>query len=342
MAKLRKTLLSLFVLAAVPVLGSCMLLPQEEEALQPPLRAPDRIEYRTVEVTRGTVVNEVRGTGTIEARVAANVSFSETSGRLKALYVYSGNDVEEGDLLAELHNDDLLAALQRQELFYRLAEIDHERIRRSPDATRLDREASQIRLELSELDLERAREAVEKTRLYAPMSGRIVYRAPARNDDFINAFATVFSISDITDIVLRVSGELAGNATVGSDVYVIMDDVRYNGTIVQAPSLNPGDAADRTIAVIDSPTLEIDPRRLGGTLSVVFERGRAENVIVIDRSLIRTREGRSYVLVLTDGIPMERTVILGVWNNSFAEIVEGLQEGELLVEWPCFHWLSGK
>jgi hypothetical protein len=164
------------------------------------------------------------------------------------------------------------------------------------------------------------------------MSGRIVYRTPARNDDYINAFTTLFSISDISQIVIRVSGELAANTTVGSEVYMIMDDVRYEGTIVQAPSLNPADAEDRTIAVVDSPTLEIDPRRLGGFINIIFERGRAEDAIVIDRSLIRAREGRSYVLVLTDGIPMERTVVIGVTSNSFAEIVEGLEEGELLVQ----------
>jgi hypothetical protein len=47
---------------------------------------------------------------------------------------------------------------------------------------------------------------------------------------------------------------------------------------------------------------------------------------------VRIRAGRTYVLALVDGVPMERDVVIGISNNSFAEIIEGLYEGELLIQ----------
>ena len=332
MVKLKTALVSAINLLLIVILGGCFLLPEEEQALAPPLRAPDRIEFRTVEVTRGDIVDELRANGTIETRVSATVSFNSNSGRLKRLYSSSGRDVEEGELLAELENDELLRALERQEMYHRLAEIDFERTRRIPGMTRLDREAAEIYLALSAIDLEKAQTAVDNTQLYSPMAGRIVYSSPYRMGDFIDAYTTIFHIADVSDLVIRVSGDFASSIPLGATVYVIDDAKKHEGTIIQVPSLNPSDAGDRSIAAIDAPTIELGPRKLGTTLSIVYERGRAENVIVIERSYIKQIEGRSYVLILVDGVPIERTVVLGITNNSYAEIVDGLEEGDLLLQ----------
>jgi len=330
MIKLKRIISTLIVLMFALALSSCLLLPNEDEVLQPPLRAPDRIDYRTVEVTRGSIVDEIRGFGTVVTKVGATVSFRETTGRLKALHTSSGQDVEEGDLLAELHNDDLVEALSRQELYTRLAEIDYELVRRT--LWGLQREAAEIRLSLAKMDLERAREAVEKTFVYAPVSGRIVYTTFMRNDDYIDAFTPLFNIADLSQLTLRISDDLATRVPVGATVSTIIDNVTHYGTVVQVPSMNPGDAIDRNIAVVDSPTLTIEQGRLGRTFAVIYERARADDVIVIDRTLVRTNVGRTYVIVLVDNIPVERNVILGITNNSQAEIIEGLHEGELVVQ----------
>jgi len=330
MKKLQKSLLLSIVLIITLALSSCFLLPNEDEVLQPPLRAPDRIDYRTVEVTRGTITDEVRGTGTVVTKVGATVSFRDVTGRLKALHASSGQDVEEGDLLAELHNDDLVEALNRQEKYTRLAEIDYELIRRT--LWGLQREAAEIRLSLAQMDLERAREAVEKTLVYAPTSGRIVYTTFLKIDEYIDSFVPIYNIADLTQLSLRISDDLANRVPLGATVSTTMDNVTHYGTVVQVPSMNPGDSADRNIAVIDSPTLTIEQARLGRSFPVIYERARAEDVIVIDRTLVRTNVGRTYVIVLVDNIPVERNVILGITNHSQAEILEGLREGELVVQ----------
>jgi len=328
--KLRDIVLTSLFLVLVLTFGGCAFFPAEDEVLQPPLRAPDGIEYKTVEVTRGTIVDEIRGFGTVETKVGSTVSFQNTTGHLKALHASSGHDVEEGELLAELHNDHLLEALERQVLYTRLAEIEYEKIRRT--LWGLDREAAEIRMSLARMDLEKAQEAVEKTRVYAPTSGRIVYAAFIRTDDYVPSFLTLYSIADLTQLNLRIGDDLAGKVPIGATVSInVNNNETHYGTVVQVPSMNPTDAFDRNIAIVDSPTLEIEQINLGRSFPIIYERARADDVIVIDRQLIRLNAGQTYVIVLADNIPMERSVVVGISTNSHAEIIDGLREGELLV-----------
>jgi len=325
---IKKVIPSFSGLALIISLTGCFLLPQEDEILQPPLRAPDRIEYSTVEVTRGNLSDEVRGFGVVEARTATSVSFG-IAGRLGKLHFISGSDVEEGDLLAELVNDDLVEALQRQEIYTRLDEIVFEQSRRG--ATRLNREAAQLRFDLSKLDLEKAQEAVEKTRLYAPMSGRIVYTTNTRIDDFVSVYQSIYTIADTANLNLRVTDSFASQIPLGVTVNFIFNDVVHSGTVVQVPSLNPNDADDKNVTVIECDTLDIEDMPLGTSFTIFFSRASVENAIVVDRSLIRSDGGRSYVIMLDNGTPVERNVTLGIVTGSFAEILDGLQEGEFIV-----------
>jgi len=311
------------------MLSGCFLLPQEDEYLQPPLRAPDRIEYVTFEVTRGNISDDVRGYGTVDPRSGTIISFGAISGRLKALHFHSGQNVEEGDLLAELQNDDLLEALQRQEIYTRLAEIDFERYR---GYTRLDREAAQLRLDLSYLDLEKAREAVEKTRVYAPMSGNISYRVNLKIDEYIEPFLPIYTIADVSNLILRMSDDTASRVPLGAEVSFLMDSEVYYGTVVQIPSLNPGDARDKNITVIESDSLDPERIRIGARFTMVYTRASSENAIVIQNSLIRQEGNRSYVILLENNVPVERSIVIGLSTVTHSEIIEGLQEGEIIIQ----------
>jgi len=312
------------------LLSGCLFLPSEDEVLQPPLRAPDRIEYRLIEVTRGDLAEEVRGFGTVVTRIGATVTFGNTTGRLKALHATNGQDVTEGDLLAELHNDDLLEHLERQEKYTRLAEIEYEKIRRT--LWGLDREAAEIRLALAHMDLERAQEAVERTMVYAPMSGRIVFTTSIRINDYVNAFVPLYNIADINELSLVLSDEFAVSVPLGATVSMNLDNTTHYGTVVQVPSMNPIDAHDRNIAIVDFQTIEFDQNRLGSNIMIVYERARVDDAIIVERSMVRFNAGRAYVLVLEDNIPMERDVTIGLSTISQVEILEGISVGEMLVQ----------
>ncbi len=108
------------------------------------------IPVREHVVTRGEIVAEVMGTGTLEARRQAVIS-PEISGRIVAVHVDQGDRVEEGQELFQLDDEDLrrqvevsesnlaaaLAGVERQAAERRRAEavldqarIDYRRVER--------------------------------------------------------------------------------------------------------------------------------------------------------------------------------------------------------------------
>lgn len=63
-------------------------------------------------VTRGDVLSEVSVTGKVKSKENINLAF-ENNGRIKKIYVKSGDKVRKGDMLTGLKNDDLYAKLQQ-------------------------------------------------------------------------------------------------------------------------------------------------------------------------------------------------------------------------------------
>lgn len=139
--------LSLLV-AATTVLTSCFLVPQEEELLAPPLVEPPEVDYRTEPVQRGTITESVRVFGYFIAAQFEDLAFEERSGRLAEVHVRVGDTVQAGQLIAELHVEDISTQIRQAEIAIRRAELRLEI--READAER--------QLETAQLDLALSRE----------------------------------------------------------------------------------------------------------------------------------------------------------------------------------------
>ena len=111
------------------------------------------MQVKAVLVARGTVVNEVRGTGTLEARFRSTIS-SEISGRLVEVLVDQNDRVTTGQVLARLDAGDL-----RQQVDIALAEL--ETARAGVARAGADDERAKAVLANAESDNERNRQLIE-------------------------------------------------------------------------------------------------------------------------------------------------------------------------------------
>lgn len=62
-----------------------------------------------------------------------------------------------------------------------------------------------------------------------------------------------------------------------------------------------------------------------------IDAGKAENVLIVPVEAIFEENGEQMVEVLEDGIPKLVKVTLGLMNDRFAEVLEGLTEGQLVI-----------
>jgi RND family efflux transporter MFP subunit len=106
------------------------------------------------QVTRGTVVDEVMGTGTLEARVAATIS-PKISGRLEALFADQGDTVSAGDELVRLDDSEL----QQQ---VAIAQANVEAAKAAVERLKADKERANVVLTQAEKNFKRTEQLAQR------------------------------------------------------------------------------------------------------------------------------------------------------------------------------------
>ncbi|MEA4824500.1 MAG: biotin/lipoyl-binding protein [Clostridiaceae bacterium] len=153
----RATALSVAVILFVTLFSGCYFLPKEEEILEPPLKVPEAVSYKTYTVQKGTIERYISGTGKFESTDTEILYYQTTSGRLKEIYVKSGDEVKSGDLIVELDTGDLEYTIYKQEKAVRQAELSLSLATKnaSPDPIAVER--AQINYDLAARELQKNR-----------------------------------------------------------------------------------------------------------------------------------------------------------------------------------------
>jgi len=128
-----------------------------QEPTPTPIPPPPVPEQPTYVVKRGDVQDSLTFSGRVSPAIEEELFF-ETSGRVKAVYVERGDPVEEGQLLAELDNDDLLRQLDQANIELDTATLNYEGAKASKE---YQIERAKLNLELSKLQQEKLREAAQ-------------------------------------------------------------------------------------------------------------------------------------------------------------------------------------
>jgi multidrug resistance efflux pump len=135
------------LLALVTILTACQGLfgrPIEEEAPTPtPIPTPIVPEKPTYVVQRGNITKQLEFTGRISAVEEMELYF-KTGGYVKRVLVKRGDQVQAGDLLAELEIDDLLKQMAQGEVTLNSAQLRLDEAEKS-----LERQIAQAQLDLT-------------------------------------------------------------------------------------------------------------------------------------------------------------------------------------------------
>ncbi len=329
-----------FTLAAVLIaalsaglMSGCTLLPQEEEELAPPLMQPATIEYRTSPVERGTLIQQSRMTGTFAPEVQEALSFERQGGRLKEVHVRMGAFVEEGQLIMELDSGPLETQIRLQEIELEKVELNLEQLKENR-ADRYSIRRAELDLEQQEIRLASMNEELEATRITAPFDGEVTYLPSISIGDYINAHQIVARVADLSKLILVTTSDQAGDLPIGADVMVEISNEEYTGEVVANPStlFNDPDERLQRAAIIRVPDeLMPDDIGLGTSARITYISEMREDVLVLPRNRLNLMSGRRYVNVLEDGIRVEKDVEVGLMTDTEAEIVTGLEEGDLII-----------
>jgi len=220
-------------------------------------RKSNTYEYETVKVTRGSIVNEVTATGTLEA-ITSVVVGTQVSGIVEKLYVDFNSPVKKGQVLAELDKTALKSSVQQSlaSLDNAKAEMDYQasNYKRSKalweknliaeadyDQAKYNYDRSVATLKNSQAQYDKALVQLGYATIYSPIDGVVMNRAVDEGQTVAASFNTpeIFTIAqDLTQMQVEadINESDIGIVRVGQRVEFDVDAYageKFSGTVEQ-------------------------------------------------------------------------------------------------------------
>ncbi|MCU6797950.1 efflux RND transporter periplasmic adaptor subunit [Paenibacillus sp. WQ 127069] len=324
------------VMTCIP---GCSLLPQEEEALKPPLVKPVKENFELYEVKKGTIKKQINGVGTFAADKMQYLFYPESGGRLADINVNLGSVVNKGDVVAQLDKGEIEGKILQQELVVEKARLALEQAK---DEKRGDAIAIRIKLldmQKEEIQLDLYRKQLSKTKLISDVSGIVTFLDPIRQGDPVVAYKAILTVSDPKSVRLVYettnTNDLVG-VQIGMPAEVKVKGGVYPGIVSQIPATAPQSDV-KAIADKNAKTIVItaqglpDTIEIGNSADITIVTENREDVMIIPKIGLRSYMGRDYVQVLEGESRKELDVEKGIVSSTEVEIRKGIKEGQKVI-----------
>lgn len=185
----------------------------------------------------------------------------------------------------------------------------------------------------AEVNVKMTQIALEKTTIHAPFSG-IITDIKVSLGENITVGRDLFTLVNISRIRVdaRVLESEIGKMKVGREVDLNFS--AYPGKVFKgkvsaiSPVVNPEDKTCKVFVDVDNPKEEIKP---GMHAEVEIAAEIHKNRLLVPQDALLTRSGRKLLFVVEGGLAKWRYIEVGLENENFAEVLDGVEEGEQVI-----------
>ena len=301
------------------------------------------MNVRTELAARRDLVQNIRTVGSLEYDQQRMVTVTtKYAGWVEKVYVnYIGEPVKKGEPLFEIYSPELVQTeqelLSAVQFARRMANAPEDSRRRAQDLV----EATRLRLGYWDIsadqiaELERTGEVFRTLTVTAPASGLIMKRMDGLEGMAVQPGMQTFHIANLSSLWLSVDvfeDQLAWirEGTPADVVLSYFPGETFSGTVrYLEPALSE---ATRTLKVkIEVPNYQ-GRLRAGMFATVVFEPMAVEGTVTVPSlAVLRTGERNLVVVAQGKGRFAPREVVLGLELQGYAQVLEGVEEGERVV-----------
>jgi multidrug efflux pump subunit AcrA (membrane-fusion protein) len=188
------------------------------------------------------------------------------------------------------------------------------------------------------LEVERIQSQINAGQLYAAFAGR-VSEIGARPGDSVEAYKAVVTVIDDSELELLVEGVTSQDANrigLGQQVAITFSRApgqTYEGVVTKLPTAATSSAAtinpDRAYHIdFDVPDVALE---VGDLAQVIVTLKRVDDALWLPPQAVRAFEGRRFVVVKDGDRQRRQDVRVGIVSLERVEILEGLNEGDIVV-----------
>lgn len=354
-----------YMFCAALILALTGLTGCQKEEVVPKLLEPVGVEMDTAVAQIGDMYSMSLYNGEIVPYVE-EVQFA-VDGQLKEFKVAAGDTVEAGQVLAKLDDEELWEDIEKLEAeiediltmgtfsdrsMVADIEIAKEQLEVLQERKAGDEsiKAQELEIQLLELELEEEQELrslevsrlnkqvqelrneLVNTELTAPLSGKVVYVSQAAAGDHIKSDTTVICIADETR--LTISSEYIAPSVIKSAYKITAQILDTDYEVTYEPLSDSeyvtlvlsGESVNSKFSLTDE-NAEIE---CGQYVSVKIWNVYKENVLTVPANALHRDEKGRYVYKIVDGQRVRCNVEVGIVNNIEAEILDGIQEGDVV------------
>lgn len=306
----------------------------KENAKKGDEQKPVAVPVEVASVSRRTMSASYNATASLQAASEAQV-VSMTSGVLLKLLAEEGDRVDAGQVLARLDPDRKGLALAQAEAQLRKLESEYKRSSELFERQLVSADAhGKIRsdLEVQRAAVSIARLELDYTQIKAPIAGVIAQRM-VKVGNLIQPSTPMFTIVDNSrlEAVLNVPEREFATMRAGLPVSMQVDALpgrSFSGLIDRvSPVIDAGSGTFRVTARFDGKQA-LQPGMFG-RVDVVYDR--RENALVVPRAALIEGEGGASVFVVREGKAVRVPIQVGYLEGDFAEVRDGLTEGDGVV-----------
>jgi RND family efflux transporter MFP subunit len=285
-------------------------------------------------VARRDISAYIETNGILEAENEVDV-VSRMTGPVVALNAEEGMLVPRGRLLARIDDQDVRSNVEIARVALDEARLNYERSKKLHEGRLIspeEYEQASNRFETAQAQYENNRILLGYTEIVAPFSGRIVTRYIDLAEQ-VSPGTPLFRISDFDPLLcpIQVPERELPRLALGQSAYLTVE--AWPGERFQAKVLRISpvvDAATGTVKV----TLDVEPDerlRPGMFTRVFLETEKRPESLVIPKSALSLESLGDTVYVADAGVADRREVTLGFREGDYVEILDGLDEGDLVV-----------
>lgn len=198
----------------------------------------------------------------------------------------------------------------------------------------LDVRAQKITIQQKQDTLAAAQETLANHFVRAPFDG-IVAKVNIKKSDAVSSGTTLLSLvtpQKIAEISLNevdvAQVEIDQPATLTFDA---VEGATLTGKVIEIDEL--GMITQGIVSYGVTITLDIQDERIkpGMTVDASIVTTRKDGVVLVPNAAVQTQSGQIFVQVLEDEYPISKLVEVGLSNDEFTEVINGISEGEEVV-----------
>jgi membrane fusion protein, multidrug efflux system len=330
------------MLLALPFLSGC----QQETPVVAAPKAEPPLEVKVVPAFRGEITRSVKLPVFRILPEQQATLYAKVSGYLKTLTVDKGDEVKEGQLLAEIEVPELQADEIQFQAETKVAQTDYERMekasQKAPDLV-VPQTVDDLRgqWEVAQAKLQRTQTLLQFAHITAPFSGVITARfvdpgafIPAATTGSTPQNAAIVTLMDYSLVRVQVFVPEA-------EVPFIKNGVPVKITVEELPGRVYKGSVTRFAYALDEATktmlTEIELPNSDGQLrpgmyaSVQLGVERKAGALLVPKEAVVVEKAGSFVFLAVDGKAQKTPIHTGFNDGVNVEITDGLQDGQSVI-----------